>query len=196
MNLYSATVTLFLVMDSLGNIPIFLSILNTVEASKRRSILLRESFIAFLVLVLFLFAGQTIMKGLNVSESALGIAGGIVLFLISLKMVFPHAEDTLRERQLGEPFIVPLAIPLLAGPSAMAIVLLFATQEPQKMFYWFMAVALASVASTIVLLFANTLRRILGQKGLVAVERLMGMLLITMSVEMFLKGIDTYFRLH
>lgn len=193
MTIYSAAITLILVMDPLGNIPVFLSILNTVEASKRVPILLRESLIAFGVLVLFLLSGHYIMEGLNVTEPALQIAGGIVLFLISLKMVFPSQEDTLRERAFGEPFIVPLAVPLLAGPSALATVLLFATQEPGKLGYWFIAIALASAVSTLILLFANSLRRILGQKGLIAMERLMGMILITLSVQMFLRGIDLYF---
>ena len=192
MTIYSATITLILVMDPLGNIPVFLSILNTVEESKRVAILLREALIAFVVLVLFLLCGQLIMKGLNVSEPALEVAGGIVLFLISLKMVFPTHEESVRERTVGEPFIVPLAIPLLAGPSALATVLLFATQEPDKLTYWFVAIALASAVSTIILLFANSLRRVLGQKGLVAIERLMGMILITVSVQMFLTGFNSY----
>lgn len=193
MTIYSATITLILVMDPLGNIPIFLSILNTVEASRRIPILLRESLIAFFVLVLFLLCGRLIMKGLNVSQPALEIAGGIVLFLISLKMVFPTNEDSSRERMIGEPFVVPLAIPLLAGPSALATVLLFATEEPTKLPIWFVAIAFASIVSTLILLFANSLRRLLGQKGLIAIERLMGMILITLSVQMFLSGIDLYF---
>ena len=194
MSIYTATIMLILVMDPLGNIPVFLSILNTVEPSRRYKIILRESFIAFLILSLFLVSGKSILKGLGVSESALGIAGGIILFLIAIKMIFPGEDGSgLRERQIGEPFIVPLAIPLIAGPSALATVLLFTTNS--STLQGFIALAIASVICTVLLLFANQLRRILGQKGLVATERLMGMILTTVSVQMFLTGIEHYFKL-
>lgn len=194
MNLYTATTTLVLVMDPLGNVPVFISILNSVDPAKRSKIILRESFFAFIILIAFLFGGQHILNSLSISEPALGIAGGIILFLIALKMIFP-SDDEHVERQTGEPFIVPLAIPLLAGPSAIATVLLFVTQYPEKMFTWFMAVILSSIVVTIILLFSNTLRKILGQKGLVALERLMGMILTTVAVQMFLSGVSNYFHM-
>lgn len=194
MSIYTATIMLILVMDPLGNIPPFLSILNTVEPSKRNNVILRESFIAFLILTLFLFSGKSILKVLGVTESALGIGGGIILFLIAIKMIFPSDEGAgIRERQIGEPFIVPLAIPLIAGPSALATVLLFTTNNTPL--EGFIALAFASAFSTIILLFANQLRRLLGQKGLVAIERLMGMILTTVAVQMFLSGIQHYFKL-
>lgn len=195
MDLYSATFTLILVMDPLGNVPAFLSILNTVEPQRRTKIVLRESLIAFLILTLFLFAGKSILHGLNISEPALGIAGGIILFLISLKMIFPHETDNVRERQVGEPFIVPLAIPLVAGPSAITTVILLASQEPTKIWHWFIALAIAAVICTIILGFAGQLRKLLGQKGLIATERLMGMVLTTISVQMLLTGLQQYFKL-
>lgn len=195
MTLFSATITLILVMDPLGNIPVFISVLNTIDESKRMRTILRESFFAFLILTLFLFSGQYILHGLHISEPALGIAGGIILFLIAVKMIFP-TDQPIRERQIGEPFIVPLAIPLLAGPSALATVLLLATQQPSKIFLWFIAVAFASAVSTSILLFSNPLRKILGQKGLVAIERLMGMILTTVAVQMFLSGVEHYFHLN
>lgn len=194
MTLYSAAITLFLVMDPLGNIPIFISVLNTVEEKKRPMVILRESIIAFLILSIFLFSGQYILHGLNITEPALGIAGGIILFMIAIKMIFPSHEDA--DRQIGEPFIVPLAIPLLAGPSALATVLLFASKEPSKIGIWFIAVVISSILVTTILLFANKLRKLLGQKGLIAIERLMGMILTTISVQMFLSGISNYFNLH
>lgn len=194
MSIYTATIMLILVMDPLGNIPVFLSILNTVEPSRRNKIILRESFFAFLILTLFLVSGKSILRGLGVTESALGIAGGIILFLIALKMIFPGEDGAgLRERQIGEPFIVPLAIPLIAGPSALATVLLFTTNNSG--WQGFIALAMASVICTIILLFANPLRRLLGQKGLIATERLMGMILTTVAVQMFLSGIEHYFHL-
>lgn len=195
MTLYSLAITLILVMDPLGNIPVFISVLSSIEEKKRSKVILRESFIAFLILSLFLFFGQHILNSLNISEPALGISGGIILFLISLKMIFPPPEHA-KERAIGEPFIVPLAIPLLAGPSALATVLLFSTQWPHNMGMLFCALLISSLFSTLVLLFANRLRKWLGEKGLIAVERLMGMILTTVSVQMFLSGIDHYFKLH
>lgn len=195
MTLISATIILILVMDPLGNIPVFLSILNSVEPNKRAKVILREGAFAFIILGIFLFFGKYIIHGLQISEPALNIAGGIILFLIAIKMIFPGSGLISEERQITEPFIVPLAIPLIAGPSSLAMVLLFATQEPHKMFLWLFAVFLAASVTTIILLFSNILRKLLGQKGLIAVERLMGMILVTMSVQMLLNGIDHYFNL-
>jgi MarC family membrane protein len=193
MNIYTATITLILVMDPLGNIPIFLSVLNPVEASRRRLIILRESIIAFGILVLFLFAGRHILHGLGITEPALGIAGGIILFLIALKMIFPSSNKD-QERFMGEPLIVPLAVPLVAGPSAMATVLLIATQHPHQSLALLAALVMASVVVTVILLFSTALKRLLGEKCLAAVERLMGMILTTVSVQMFLTGVEHYFN--
>jgi multiple antibiotic resistance protein len=196
MDIYTSAITLFLVMDPLGNIPIFLSTLSAVEPKRRRWVILREALIAFAILVLFLFAGQSILKGLHITQAALGIAGGIILFLIAIKMIFPSEEPEKSRTSLnGEPFIVPLAIPLIAGPSALAVVLLMANDNPDKLGQVFSALVLASIASTLVLLFSNQLRKILGQKGLIAMERLMGMILTTIAVQMFLSGLDQYFGL-
>lgn len=195
MNIYSVTVTLILVMDPLGNIPVFISVLNPVEPSRRWKIILRESLIAFGVMVMFLFFGRNILNSLSISEPALGIAGGIILFLIAVKMIFPPDNDK-GDRQMGEPFIVPLAIPLIAGPSALATMLLFATQNPHQMTSLFIALVIAASLATVVLLFSSPIRSLMGDKGLTAMERLMGMILTTVSVQMFLSGIDKYFHLH
>ncbi len=194
MNIYTATITLILIMDPLGNIPVFISVLNPVEASRRWKIILRESLIAFIVLILFLFAGTTIMSGLSLTEPALGIAGGIILFLIALRMIFPSDHKS-QDRSMGEPFIVPLAIPLVAGPSAITMILLFTTQYPTHKLELLTALVIASFIVTVILLFSNALRRLLGEKGLIAVERLMGMILTTVAVQMFLTGIAAYFQL-
>jgi len=195
MSLISATIILILVMDPLGNIPVFLSILNTVEPTKRSKVIVREGFFAFVILAIFLFFGKYIIHGLQISEPALNIAGAIILFLIAIKMIFPDKNSTGEDRQFTEPFIVPLAIPLIAGPSSLAMVLLLATQNPHMMSTLLLAVVVASVVSTIILLFSNVLRRLLGQKGLLAIERLMGMILVTMSVQMLLNGINEYFHI-
>lgn len=195
MTLYSATLTLLLVMDPLGNIPLFLSILNSVNPHRRKRIILRESCIALVVLVLFLFFGKYILDGMHISDPALSVAGGIILFLISLRMIFPHEEHGNRMNQIGEPFIVPLAIPLLAGPSTMTVVMLLAKQSPQHIGLWFLALVLAWVICTVTLVFSENIRKILGERGLIAMERLMGMVLTTMAVQMFLTGVAQFFHL-
>ncbi|MDR3490668.1 MAG: MarC family protein [Gammaproteobacteria bacterium] len=195
MNVYTATITLILVMDPLGNIPLFLSILNSVDVKRRKRIILRETFIAFLILMLFLFFGKYMLKSMNISGPALSVSGGIILFLIAIKMIFPTEENPQRTHQMGEPFIVPLAIPLIAGPSALAFVMLLANQDPGHIAWWALALFIASMVSTTLLVFADTLRNILGQRGLVAIERLMGMILTTMAVQMFLNGLQEFFHL-
>ncbi len=194
MTLYTAALTLILVMDPVGNIPFFISALKGIEPKRQNMIIIRESTIAFVILTLFLFFGRYILKGLNITEPALYIAGGIILFLITIRMIFPPEERRTPNRHEGEPFIVPLAIPLTAGPSALATVLLFATQEPGKMSWWFLAIIITSIIFVAIMLCARYLMRLLGSRGLVAMERLMGMLLTTVAVQMFLQGLKLYFK--
>jgi MarC family membrane protein len=193
MEIVSAATLLFLVMDPLGNVPIFLSVLDDVAPERRTRILIRELLLALLVLVLFLFFGQYLLGFLQLSQHSIRIAGGIILFLIALKMVFPvrrsaHAEESID----GEPLLVPLAVPLVAGPSAMAVVMLMATSDPSKMVSWLLALFAAWVLCSIILISANGLKRFLGRRGVVAMERLMGMLLIALAVQMLLEGISAY----
>jgi multiple antibiotic resistance protein len=193
MEIVSAATLLFLVMDPLGNVPIFLSVLDGVAPERRTRVLIRELLLALVVLVVFLFFGQYLLGFLQLSEHSIRIAGGIILFLIALKMVFPvqrsaHAEEAID----GEPLLVPLAIPMVAGPSAMAVVMLMATSDPSKMTSWLLALIAAWVLCSIILVSANSLKRILGRRGLVAMERLMGMLLIALAVQMLLEGISAY----
>lgn len=193
MNIYSAAVTLFLVMDPVGNIPVFLSLLKHVNPKRRIKIILRESLIALIILTVFLFCGKPLLHSLNISEEALGIAGGIILFLIAIKMLFPTPQNKPTLQNGEEPFIVPMAIPLLAGPSAMATTILLASQAPQRLGEWFSALVAASVVATLVLLFAIPLQKLLGTKIISALERLMGMILTAIAVQMFLTGVATYF---
>ena len=193
MEIISAATLLFLVMDPLGNIPIFLSVLEDVAPERRTRVLIRELLLAFVVLVLFLFFGQYVLGFLQLSQHSIRIAGGIILFLIALKMVFPvkRSAHTVEEIQ-GEPLLVPLAIPMVAGPSAMAIVMLMATNNPDRMLDWLLALFAAWLLSSLILVSANGLKRFLGQRGLIAMERLMGMLLIALAVQMLLEGISAY----
>ena len=193
MEIISAATLLFLVMDPLGNIPIFLSVLEDVAPERRTRILVRELLLALVVLALFLFFGQYVLGFLQLSQHSIRIAGGIILFLIALKMVFPvqrsaHAPEDID----GEPLLVPLAIPMVAGPSAMAVVMLLATKDPSRMLDWFIALVAAWFLSSVILVSANGLKRFLGRRGLVAMERLMGMLLIALAVQMLLEGIAAY----
>ena len=192
MTLYTATITLILVMDPLGNIPIFLSILKNYDYKAQRRIMVREAIIAFFVLLVFLFFGKYVMQGLNLTTSALSIAGAIVLFLISLKLIFPPEQNELSGVDAEEPFIVPLAIPLIAGPSSMAIVMLWVARAPEQQMMMLSAVSIASLVFLMSMLLAHSLLRLLGKRVLAAIERLTGMILITIAVQMFLTGFSTY----
>jgi multiple antibiotic resistance protein len=192
MTLISAALLLFLVMDPLGNIPFFLSALKDVEPPRLRTVLGRELLIALAVLVFFLFAGQLLLRMLDISEPALTIGGGVILFLIALRMIFPSPERPLHEDVAGEPFIVPLAIPYVAGPSALATESLLMSREPQRWPEWLLALVLAWFVSSVIIFFASGLRRFLGQKGLIAIERLMGMVLITVAIQILMRGIARF----
>lgn len=192
MTTLSAALLLFLVMDPLGNIPLFMTTLKKVEAGRQRFVVVRELMIAFGVLVAFLFLGQYLLQLLHLSETALTTAGGIILMIIALKMIFPRRDASLQEEVEGEPFIVPLAIPYVAGPSAMATALLLMSREPGRWPEWLLAVFIAWLASAVIIYFSSYFARFLGEKGLVAIERLMGMLLITVAVQMLLNGIGEF----
>jgi multiple antibiotic resistance protein len=192
MTVMSAAVLLFFVMDPLGNVPLFLTALRRVAPERHRRVILRELVIALGVLVGFLFLGKGLLALLKVSAEALTVAGGVILLLIALRMIFPSSDHSLREDVLGEPFIVPLAVPYTAGPSALATVLLLTSREPARWPEWLLALVLAWLASGVVLYFAGGLSRVLGERGLVAMERLMGMLLVTVAMEMLLGGLRQY----
>lgn len=192
MDTFSAALLLFLVMDPLGNIPLFMTTLKKVEEERQRLVVIRELLIALVVLVGFLFLGQYLLRLLQLSETALTTAGGIILMIIALKMIFPRRDASLEEDVEGEPFIVPLAIPYVAGPSAMATALLLMSREPGRWPEWLLAVLIAWFASAVIIYFSGYFARFLGEKGLVAIERLMGMLLITVAVQMLLNGIGEF----
>jgi len=171
----SAVVLLLLVADPLGNIPIFVAALRSVPRHRKPVVILRECLIAFGFLAGFMFVGNQFLEVLGLTDISLQIGGGVILFLIALRMVFPVPEGIFGTSPGGEPFIVPLAIPALAGPSALATVLLLVSREPGK-----------------VLVFAERLQRSLGERALIAVERLMGLILTAIAVEMMLKGLRAF----
>ncbi len=179
-------------MDPFGNIPVFISLLEPVEPGRRLGVILREMGIALGVLLLFLFFGRYILAGMQISESALNISAGVLLFIIALRMIFPPRAVDHEEEGREEPLIVPLAVPLIAGPSSITIVVLFTTQAPQKIWTWLGALIAAWALSTIILMLSAPLRSLLGPRLLGAIERLMGMILTTLAVQMLLSGLRTF----
>jgi MarC family membrane protein len=189
----SATILLILITDPIGNIPIFANALRHVPPKRRPIVILREVMIASVVLFSFLFAGQSMIRFMGLSELSLLIAGGVILFLIAIRMVFPPPASDLPE-QTQEPLIVPLAIPLIAGPSAMATVMLLASQAPHRQLEWAGALCVTMMVSAVVLVLADRIQRLAGERVVTAFERLMGLILVALSIEMILRGVTMFIK--
>jgi MarC family membrane protein len=166
--------------------------LRNLEPARRTRVILRECAIAFAVLIVFVFFGRALLAVFGISDSSLTIAGGVILFLIALRMIFRHAEGVFGDVTEGEPFIVPLAIPSIAGPTAIATVVLLVSRAPQRMLEWTAAVTVAMLVTVALLLFAERIAKLAGKQGLLAFERLMGLILTAIAVEMLLRGIETF----
>jgi multiple antibiotic resistance protein len=192
-DLVSAVVTLFLIMDPLGNVPIFLSVLKNVPQERRRKIVVREVLIAYGVLLIFMLVGDHALRMLHIEQETISIAGGIVLFLIAVRMIFP-SHGSYSDAPEGEPLVVPLAIPLIAGPSAMAALLLLQRADPGGTLNLWLALTIAWGLTAAILIAAPFFYRILGERGLTAMERLMGMVLVMISVQMLLNGIRAFMQ--
>jgi MarC family membrane protein len=190
--LFSATTLLLLVLDPFGNLPLVVSLLAGTPPDRRAKVILRECAFAFAILLAFMAGGHAFLHLLQLSEYSLSIAGGIILFLIALRMIFHHKEGVFGDSAAGEPFLVPLAIPSIAGPSALATVMLMASRDPAHLATWVLALTIAMGASTIVLLSAPRLQSVLGERGINALERLMGLVLTALAVEMLLNGVRTF----
>ncbi len=192
MDVPAAVVTLFLIMDPIGNIPLFLSVLKPVDSRRRRRVLVREIAIAYVVLLAFVFLGGYLLRFLGLDEATISVAGGIVLFLIAVRMIFPAGGGPTTDAPEGEPFIVPLAIPLFVGPSTLAALLLLQRTSPGQTGPLLLAVTVAWALSGAILLSATFFYRVLRERGLMALERLMGMLLVMIAVQMFMSGVRTF----
>ncbi len=192
MELIAIAVMLFLIMDPLGNLPVFTAVLRHVRPERRRHVLIRELLLSLLIMLLFLFAGGPLLALLQLQPEAVSIAGGLVLFLIAIKMLFPEADGLAEVHPGQEPLLVPLAVPLIAGPSILAALVLMAGQHPNNMLGLSLALFAAWLVSSAILLFSELFHRLLGERGLMAIERLMGMLLVMVAVQMFLNGIISY----
>ncbi len=195
MTLWSDAMTLFLVMDPIGNVGVFAAVLHGLPAARRRRVVLRENVIALLLLVFFLLLGPGLMSLLRVEQPALSVAGGLVLLLVALEMIFPGRSNWLKSTDhSGEPLIVPLAVPLIAGPSAMALLMLMATQQPERQVERLGALGMAWAAGLAVFLIGDRAVAVVGVRGLAALERLMGMILIVVAVQMGMTGISHYLK--
>ena len=187
----SATILLLLITDPVGNIPVFANALKHVPPERRPKVILREILIAFGLLLTFMFVGEGFLRVMNLSELSLQIGGGVILFLIALRMVFP-SQGVEIDDVVTEPLIVPLAIPAIAGPSALATVLLLVSQQPDKRMEWIGALCVTMIISAVVLVSAERILRVIGNRLVVAVERLMGLVLISVAIEMMLRGAKTF----
>ncbi|MGH8750858.1 MAG: MarC family protein [Burkholderiales bacterium] len=190
----SATILLLLVVDPFGNIPVFIAALAKVRGRRRLHIVLRECAIAYVVLLAFMLFGSGFMRLLHLSDASLGIAGGVILFLIALRMVFRHPEGIFGDAANGAPFIVPLAIPSIAGPSALATVLLMVSREPARMLENISALTLAIIITALVLAVGEHISKFVGERGVAAFQRLMGLILTALAIEMLLRGIEGFVR--
>ncbi len=190
--IFSAAVLLLLVIDPFGNVPIVIAALANVRSERRIRVVLRECAAAYVILLVFMLGGRTFLKWMQLSEVSLAIAGGIILFLIALRMVFHHPDGVFGDPPGAEPFVVPLAIPAIAGPSALATVMLMVSRDPSHRLAWIAALTIAMAITTVVLLAAYRLQRALGERGMIAVERLMGLVLTAIAVQMLLDGVQAY----
>jgi MarC family membrane protein len=191
----SATILLILITDPLGNIPLFISALKKVKPERRHFVIFRECIIAFVVLLLFMIFGRNFLEVLRLSDETLKVAGGVILLLIAINMIFPNNGARLvGDTMASEPFIVPIAIPLISGPSAMATVMLIAGSNPHRMLEWIGALSIAMAVSTLVFLVSTKLQEVLGEQVITALERLMGLVLTAIAVDMLLSGVASYIQ--
>ena len=188
----SVSATLFFIMDPLGNVPVFNAVLSRFSSGRRALVVARELIFALIILLCFLFAGNTILSFLGLSQPSLSIAGGVLLFIISVRMIFPKPAGNEDVNDSDDPFLVPLAVPLVAGPSTIAILLLLSSSEPERLLEWSIALIIAWSGTTFLLVISPFLMRVLGTRGSRALERLMGMLLVIIATQMLLNGVRDF----
>ena len=189
----SAFILLLLVLDPLGSLPIFIPLMREVPPERRTRVALRELLIAFVVLFAFMVFGDVILRVMRLSERSLEVAGGVILLMVAIRMIFSAEGGVYGTPEGKEPFIFPLAVPLLAGPSAMATVLLLASRQPDRVMAWAGALTCAMAVSGAVLLLCDRIRKLLGDSVVAALEKLMGLVLTAIAVEMILAGLKQYF---
>jgi multiple antibiotic resistance protein len=189
--IFKIAFSLFILMDPIGNVPIFISILKDIDPKRQRAIIFRELVIALIIIVAFYFLGDILLTALGVTQDAVMISGGLILFLIAIKMIFPTENDLeTHHKKEKEPLIVPLAVPLVAGPAILAAVMIYSKQESTLTSVT--GIIIAWAISTLILLSSLFIKKLLGTRGIIACERLMGLILTLISVQMFLHGITFY----
>lgn len=192
MSILSAAVILILVLDPVGNAPVFKAVLGKLPRGRRLRIIVRELLIALAILALFLFFGPFLLTAMNLTPPALAIAGGVVLFLVAIRMIFPTQAGLGLGEVDEEPFIVPLAMPMIAGPATITMVVLFTTREPERVMEWLAALLAAWAFSAVVLVASDYLLGLIGERGQRALVRLMGMILTAIAVQMLLGGVGEF----
>lgn len=190
----TAAVTLFLIMDPIGNVPVFNAVLSKLDDDSRTKVIARELLIALAILLGFLFAGNSILGFLGLTQSSLNIAGGILLFIISVRMIFPSSSEHGDEAATEDPFVVPLAVPMIAGPSTIAVLLLLSSKHPGQIMEWAVALFMAWLGATLLLVTSPKLLTVIGARGSRALERLMGMILVILATQMLLNGIRDFVK--
>ena len=193
MSVFWLAISLFIIMDSVGNIPIYITILKEIPQHRQYTIIIRELLIALAIMILFYYLGSPILDFLKIDQETVSIAGGIILFILGFKMVFPHEEEEESLKKIKEPFIVPLAVPLTAGPGVLATIMLLSGKINQLAML--AAISMAWAASLLVLLVAPIANKKLGDKGIIAIERLMGLVLVLMAVQMFMTGLKSFLEI-
>ena len=190
----SLSFSFFLLMDPIGNIPFFITILNPIPEERKKKIIAREMLIALFTILVFAVVGEKLLDLLDISMQTLSISGGIILFIIALRMIFSNdAAETSSNVTTKEPFIVPLAIPLIAGPSILAAVMIFAKKESNSLTL-ILSIIIAWIISFIILLLSQNLKKVLNENTILALQRLMGLILTFIAIEMLLKGVVVFIK--
>ncbi len=193
MTLFSIALVLFLIMDPIGNISSYLKMVDGIKPKRQLTVLVREMLIALLIMVVFNYLGEVIFELLQISEPTIRLSSGVILFLIAVQILFPNLSGIRDNLPKEEPFIIPLAIPLIAGPSLLATIMLYAHME-QSQPVMLLAILFAWLAALIVMLLSRPLHRALGSNGLLACEKLMGMVLVLIAIQRFLDGIQLFIK--
>lgn len=189
MSTATATLTLWLLMDPIGNLPVFSTVLRGVEPARRRTVLVRELVLALAFLVAFLALGRVLFGVLALEEESVRIAGGLILGVIAFRMLFGGEKGLFGEHGEGEPLFFPLAVPMVAGPATLSLLLLLTSSDPTRTVDWLVAVVGAWAGTAAILFFSGALARLVGDKGLGVLQRLMGMLLACLAVQMLVEGV-------
>lgn len=189
--LFTVIVILFLIMDPIGNISSFLHMVQELPPRRVRWVVFREMLIALIFMLVFNFLGEYIFVVLQLDKPTVEVASAIVLFLTAIKILFPASNSLRANLPVGEPFIIPLAVPLIAGPSLLATIMLLAHLETSQS-GMLLAIIIAWVLAMLVLLSARQLQRYLGSNGLMAGERLTGMLLVMLAIQRGMEGLSAF----